>query len=176
MEAFMEVGQAVMSLLAESLGLAPDFFRDEFTVERGGGGGLRILHYPPAEQAPPGRYGANAHTDMPPVAMIQQDDAGGLETQLRDGTWVAVAPVPGTIAVQIGDALSRWTNDEYLAGVHHVRHARGRDRLSRAFFMVPRAAAVIDCLDACCTPERPKRYPPVTFGDFMAEWIMKQRL
>jgi isopenicillin N synthase-like dioxygenase len=173
MAAMMDTGQAIMALLATSLGVSPHAFYDCYTG--GGGGGLRILHYPPAEEAPVGRFGANQHTDLPPIAMIIQDDAGGLESQTRDGEWVPIRPVAGTIACQVGDAFERWTNDLYLAGNHHVRHARGKERFSLAFFMVPRAEAVIECLDSCAGPDNPRRYPPIKYGQYMAEWMENQK-
>ena len=47
--------------------------------------------------------------------------AGGLELQdYRTGAWAPVPAPEGSLTINIGDLLARWTNDRWRAGVHRV--------------------------------------------------------
>ncbi len=52
--------------------------------------------------------------------MLFQDDIGGLEVKSPRGTWVRAKPIPGTIVVNAGDLLSRWSNDIIRSTKHRV--------------------------------------------------------
>lgn len=79
--------------------------------------------------------------------------AGGLEIQEAGGQWRAVASPAGTLTVNIGDLLARWTNDRWRATLHRVRApdppagaARSPGRLSMAYFTGPHPETVVECL------------------------------
>ena len=77
------------------------------------------------------------------LEMAANPRAGG------DGGWVAVNPVPGGIAVNIGDMLSRWSAGRLLSNLHRVRMPTAaecqppRSRFSMAFFMQADKRALI---------------------------------
>jgi isopenicillin N synthase-like dioxygenase len=131
----------------------------------------RLLHYPPQPaDAAPGQIGCGAHTDWGALTLLAQDDAGGLQVQRADGSWLDVAPVPGAFVVNVGDMMQRWTNDRWRSTMHRViNRASGRDRFSIAYFFDLDAEAVIVPLAACTSAERPALYPPVTAGEHLAE-------
>jgi isopenicillin N synthase-like dioxygenase len=129
---------------------------------------LRLLRYPPHPGAFDDRlYGAAPHTDYGNLTLLAQDDVGGLEVRMRDGTWVTVAPEPGAFVCNIGDALMRWSNDVYVSNPHRVVNRSARERYSVALFGDPNADAQIACLPACAGPDRPAKYPPITYAELL---------
>ena len=52
----------------------------------------------------------------------------------------------------------------YLANLHRVVNASGRERYSIPFFIDADADAVFQPLDSCVSAENPARYEPVTCG------------
>jgi len=91
---------------------------------------LRMLHYPPA---PPvdksaGLWRAGPHTDWCCCTLLfQRPGEAGLECAANPRAtapgheWAAVDPVPGGIAVNIGDMLSRWSDGRLFSNLHRVR-------------------------------------------------------
>lgn len=117
---------------------------------------LRFAHYPPVapvaeaggdhDNAPQLRYGE--HTDFDGFTILQRDgdsaEDGGLEIQLRDGSWASVPSVSGTLTINIGDLFARWTNDRWRATKHRVAPSKagaaaapGKARLSLVYFTGP---------------------------------------
>ena len=131
----------------------------------------RLLHYPPQPAAAaPGQIGCGAHTDWGALTLLAQDDAGGLQVQLKDGTWADVAPVPGALVVNIGDMMQRWTNDRWPSTMHRViNKVSGKDRWSIAYFFDLDAESVILPLPSCVSAQRPAQYGPITAGEHLIE-------
>ena len=158
----------LMHLFAIALGLPPShfdsFMRDPTCT-------TRLLHYPPQPaQAAPGQIGCGAHTDWGALTLLAQDDAGGLQVQRRDGSWLDIAPIPGALVVNTGDMMQRWTNDRWLSTMHRVVNQRsGRDRWSIAYFFDLDDRAVIEPLPVCGGADNPPRYAPLTAGEHLAE-------
>ncbi len=152
---------------ALDLDLAPDFF--ERFIDRPLAT-LRVLRYPPHPGAFDGTlWGAAPHTDYGNVTILAQDDAGGLEVQRRDGTWLPAPPIPGAFVCNIGDCLMRWSNDVYVSTPHRVVNRAGRLRHSMAFFFDPNDDAPVACLQSCASAARPARYPPITGAAYLKE-------
>jgi len=184
----------VLDAVALGLGLSPRFFVpfcDKMDHN------LRLLHYPgvPRSLLDKGEQArAGAHTDYGSITLLFQDGQGGL--QVRDpatGQFAHAPPVPGAVAVNAGDMLSRWSNDIIRSTEHRVvspptaparaspaaEFAAAGDggdggavgrcpaRYSVAFFCNPNWDAVIDCLPGCHSPARPARYPPVRCHDYL---------
>ena len=152
--------------LAMSLGVDPGFFHPFMGVELCD---LRLSHYPPAvaDAVVDVDAGMGAHVDLGFLAILDQDDVGGLEVETSDGLWVDAPHVPGAYLVNVGLMMQRWTNGRYRAAKHRVRLPRDRSRYSIPFFYEPRADAVVAPLDVCCDEDDPPRYPPCRFGDFL---------
>ncbi|MEM1163790.1 MAG: 2-oxoglutarate and iron-dependent oxygenase domain-containing protein [Pseudomonadota bacterium] len=126
---------------------------------------LRLLHYPPQTGAIDERViGIGAHTDYGNLTILAQDDVGGLQVMNRDGHWVEAPPIPDTFVVNIGDLIQRMTNNRYLANLHRVVNASGRERYSIPFFLDADFDAVIAPLSSCVDAETPRAYDPVTCG------------
>lgn len=156
------LAQRLMRAIAVSLDLEADFFvprmQNPITIQR-------LLHYPPQEgRIDESVMGIGAHTDYGSLTILAQDDVGGLQVMNRDGQWVEGPPVAGTFVINIGDLIQRLTNDLYLANLHRVVNASGRERYSIPFFIDADADAVFQPLASCVSAENPARYEPVTCG------------
>jgi isopenicillin N synthase-like dioxygenase len=161
----LKLGLTLHRAVAIDLRIDPDFFAGAFTNPLSA---LRLLHYPPHPGEFDGiQYGAGPHTDYGNITLLAQDDTGGLEVRTRSGEWIAVEPTPGTFVCNIGDALMRWSNDVYVSNPHRVVNRSGNERYSIAFFCEPDADARIACLPECSGPERPAKYAPIAFGDYL---------
>ena len=138
----------------------------------------RLLHYPPqpaqAAQAALGQIGCGAHTDWGALTLLAQDDAGGLQVQTADGSWLDVPPQPGAFVVNIGDMMQRWTNDRWPSTMHRVINKfSGHDRWSIAYFFDLDAESRIEPLQSCVSVDRPARYAPITAGEHLTEMYRK---
>ena len=71
---------------------------------------------------------------------------GGLEIRNRDGDWVAVPPIPGTLVLNVGEVLKVWTDGVLSSTVHRVINRSGHERYSIPFFMFPSYDALISPL------------------------------
>jgi len=108
---------------------------------------LRILHYPPLDEAPePGAVRAAAHGDINLVTCLLAGSEAGLEAKDTAGNWHAVPCDPGMMAVNAGDMLAMATGDYYPATVHRVVNppaARNVARFSMPMFLHPRPEVVL---------------------------------
>ncbi|KXS19997.1 thymine dioxygenase [Gonapodya prolifera JEL478] len=141
---------------------------------------LRVLYYPEVEVSKllkPGQARIGAHTDYGTLTLLFQDSVGGLQVQTPQGDWVDATPIPGSIVVNAGDLLARWSNDIIKSNPHRVMspsaekivHNKFPLRQSVAFFCNPNFDATITVLDPCVTPEKPAAYPPVSTRDYLVQ-------
>jgi isopenicillin N synthase-like dioxygenase len=154
-------GAMVLSAVALSLGQPAEFFAGSYRkrLQR-----TQFIHYPPQ---PPelgqDLYGVAPHTDFGCLTLLWQDNSGGLEVYDRkDKRWIDAPPIPGTLVINSGDLLARWTNDVYASTPHRVVNRSGYDRYSVATFYDPDFKAVIDPHAFGDTSET--RYPVTTAG------------
>ena len=75
---------------------------------------------------------------------------------------------PGSLVVNLGDMLARWTNPRYASTPHRVVAPLDEHRYSVPFFVNVDADTIVDCLPSCVDAQNPCRYEPVTAGDFLA--------
>ena len=161
-DAVAACGQDLLRGVALSLGIEANFFTDKYAkpLQR-----TQAVYYPP-QPASLGddQFGVAAHTDFGNITLLWQDDNGGLEVQTLAGDWIAAPPVPGTLVVNVGDLLGRWTNDRYLSTPHRVVNRSGRERISIATFYDPTYTAVIDPRDLGLPDSMESKYEPTTAG------------
>ncbi len=164
-----------MGSLARGLGLRPDYFDDSFGR---GLSTLRLIRYPPRDAAELAavqdpavwvefdgtrRYLVGApHTDSGFVTLLAQDGVAGLQARSRDGQWVDVPPLEGTLVVNFGQVLEQWSAGRIRATEHRVLGS-GRERFSIPFFYEARADATIAPLPL----DRPDLFTPFEYGDFL---------
>jgi isopenicillin N synthase-like dioxygenase len=162
----LEVGVVIVGLLANALGLDADFFARSMANPQCR---LRFLHYPAVQ---PGEDGAlpvpnSSHTDYGLITLLATDGVPGLEVRTIDGQWMPIDAPAGGLIVNLGDMLSRWTNDRYRSTPHRVVGPASGDRYSIPFFVNPDPGTVIECIPTCVSDTNPCRYQPVTASEFL---------
>ena len=167
---FDRIGAQLLSGIARYLELAPDWFDDPI---RDGNSVLRLLHYPPVQGSPSG-IRAEAHEDINLITMLLGAEEAGLEILEPDGSWLAVSPPPGAMAVNVGDMLQRMTNHRLPSTTHRVTNPdAGRAshaRYSMPFFLHLRSDFEIRTLPGCVTADAPDRYPvSITADDYLQQ-------
>jgi isopenicillin N synthase-like dioxygenase len=169
--AFDEAGARILSRIAVWLGLDPQWF-DPAIAD--GNSVLRLLHYPPVNGAENGAIRAGAHEDINLITLLLGAEEAGLELLGKDGRWLAVAPPPGAMVVNIGDMLQRLTNHVLPSTTHRVRNPAGaaaqRSRYSMPFFLHLRSDFAFETLPGCISAANPDRYPvSITADDYLQE-------
>jgi isopenicillin N synthase-like dioxygenase len=82
----------------------------------------------------------------------------------RRGEWVTAHPIAGTLVVNSGDLLGRWSNDCFKSNPHRVVNSSGRERLSIAMFVDPDYdTPIAPVVQAGDTPH----YEPVSCGEYI---------
>jgi isopenicillin N synthase-like dioxygenase len=141
----LRVSREVLRALAAALGQDEGYFDAWFDQESSLH--VKIVRYP-GRPSPVDDQGVGAHKDYGYLALLQQDEVGGLQVQASDGGWIEATPVPGTFVVNIGEMLEIATQG-YLTATRHrvVSPPVGVDRFSIPFFLGPRLDAVVQPLD-----------------------------
>jgi isopenicillin N synthase-like dioxygenase len=173
--AMESVAEVLMHALARGLGLPEAAFDRTFA---GGISTLRLIRYPvrspdsmvgiPEDRlwvAHPGgrRYMlGREHVDSGLMTLLAQDGTPGLQARAADGSWIDVPPEEGTLAVNFGKLLERWTGGRIRATEHRVL-GHGAERFSIPFFYDARADALIEPL---LLPGA-EPFAPFYFGDYL---------
>ncbi|WP_379548184.1 isopenicillin N synthase family dioxygenase [Qipengyuania sp. DSG2-2] len=185
--AFDAAGARVLKAIALHLGLPRDFFDD--TVADGNSV-MRLLHYPPMDSADAeGAIRAAAHGDINTITLLLGAEEAGLELLTKQGEWLAVAPPPGALVVNIGDMLERLTAGRLRSTTHRVVNPHGeaarRARYSMPFFLHFRPDYLIDpaSLQAAQDSESGRgnapvadAQPPITAHDFLMQRLREINL
>jgi isopenicillin N synthase-like dioxygenase len=172
-----QLGGRLLGAIALYMGLRPDAFEGAVAD---GNSVLRLLHYPPTQGGGPA-IRAGAHEDINAITLLLGAEEAGLEILDRDGAWRAINPPPGAVVVNIGDMLSRLTNDVLPSTTHRVvnpaPYRQGVARYSTPFFLHFRPDFLIETLSCCVSPDRPNRYPkPITADDFLRQRLKEIKL
>ncbi len=172
-------GQRILRAIALHLGLAEDWF--DGTVANGNSV-MRLLHYPPLDQAAPaGAIRAAAHGDINTITMLLGAEEAGLQLLSAAGEWVSVTPPKGALVVNIGDMLERLTNNRLKSTLHRVVNPIGdaaqRSRYSMPFFLHFRPDFVIETLPGCIDQAHPDLYPePLSSHEFLQQRLREINL
>lgn len=163
--AMSKLALQVVRWLALALELDENYFDKDFVNPIAS---LRLLHYAATESKPEeGVYACGAHSDYGMITLLLTDDNPGLQILTKDNEWIDAPPIPNTFVVNLGDMLERWSNGLFRSTRHRVLTAGDRERYSIPFFFEPTFDAVVECLESCCSPENPPKYPSTTSGQHL---------
>lgn len=171
-----EVAMVLLEALGHYLGIGGDYF-DAWA--KGGDSILRAIHYPPLDQGATGTRAA-AHTDINLITLLMASRGSGLEAQDRNGNWVPINAGEDELIVNVGDMLSRLTNDSLPSTLHRVVNPTGEknteSRYSLPFFMHPSPGMPLNVLEKFCSAEKPAKYAPITSDEFLNERLRELKL
>jgi len=169
-----KTGIYVLRALSIYLGL-DEFHFDKYVSE--GNSILRPIHYPPITQEPKDAVRAAAHGDINLITLLMGAQGRGLQVQNRDGEWIDAIAEADELVINVGDMLSRHTNNKLKSTIHRVvnppRDLWSTSRYSIPFFMHPVAEMKLDCLENCVSENQPKQYDDITAGDFLYERLVE---
>tara|TARA_B100001250_G_scaffold188678_1_gene162108 strand:- start:13897 stop:14847 length:951 start_codon:yes stop_codon:yes gene_type:complete len=165
-------GIEILRALALHLKLPENYFDSKV---QGGNSILRAIHYPPITSEPKGAVRAAPHGDINLITILMGASASGLEVQTRSGNWIPVTALPHQVVINIGDMMSRLTNNKLHSSIHKVvnppKEEWSKPRFSIPFFMHPRSEMSLNCLSSCISDENPKKHEDITAGQFLEERI-----
>jgi isopenicillin N synthase-like dioxygenase len=142
------------------------------------GAGIRLAYYPQQTEEPePGQLRAGEHVDSGGITILVRDDSApwGTQVQLQDGSWHDVPCVPGSLVLNVGALLSRWTNGRWKAAVHRVANDSAERLSIVSAAVVFKSDTVIEPLPSCVSADRPAQYEPVVAGEFLKERVRLHR-
>ena len=152
-----------------------EFYFDDFI--KNGNSILRPIHYPPITSEPKNAVRAAAHGDINLITLLMGAHGKGLQVKNHDGEWVDAIAKPDQLMINVGDMLSRLTNNKLLSTIHQVvnppKELWGTSRYSVPFFMHPVSEMSLNCLENCIDEEHPKLYTDITAGEFLHERLIE---
>ena len=138
---------------------------------------LRPIHYPPITSEPKNAVRAAAHGDINLITLLMGAHGKGLQVQNHEGEWVDAIAQPDQLMINVGDMLSRLTNNKLKSTIHLVvnppKELWGTSRYSIPFFMHPISEMPLNCLENCVDQEHPKQFEDTTAGDFLNERLIE---
>ena len=182
---FNEVGREVYSTLEKTakhilralalyLNIEEDYF-DKYI--KNGNSILRPIHYPPILEDPKEAVRASAHGDINLITLLMGAHGKGLQVQHSNGEWIDAVASEDELMINIGDMLSRHTNNLLKSTVHRVvnpdRELLKKSRYSIPFFMHPVSEMKLNVLESCISDESPKSFDDITAGDFLNERLVE---
>jgi len=169
-----KTGVFVLRALALFLDLDENYF-DEFV--KNGNSILRPIHYPPIVSEPKDAVRAAAHGDINLITLLMGAQGRGLQVQNHNGDWLDAIAEPDEVVINVGDMLSRHSNNRLKSTIHRVvnppRENWGTSRYSIPFFMHPISEMPLNCLDNCIDSEHHKLYEDITAGEFLTERLIE---
>ena len=169
-----KTGVYVLRALALYLGLDEVYF-DKYI--HNGNSILRPIHYPPITEEPKDAVRAAAHGDINLITLLMGAQGKGLQVQNHAGEWIDAIAEDDELVINVGDMLSRHTNNKLKSTIHRVvnppRELWGTSRYSIPFFMHPVSEMPLNCLDNCVDNNNPKQFEDITAGEFLTERLIE---
>ena len=168
-KALEQTALELLRALSEYLSLPKDYF-DSFII--GGNSILRPIHYPPVNENEQKAVRAAAHGDINLITLLMGAHGKGLQVQRLDGQWIDAIAAPDELMINVGDMLSRHTNNRLKSTVHRVINpvrSQNQSRYSIPFFMHPKMTMPLNVLEHCISEDTPKLFEDITAGAFLDE-------
>ncbi|TFK48749.1 Clavaminate synthase-like protein [Heliocybe sulcata] len=163
--ACVNLGKLLFPLFAMALD-EPDHFFDDKTTKPAAI--MRLLYYPPQTGVVDDRVmGIGAHTDYECFTILWQDQVQALQVLNANGKWIDAVPIPGTLVLNIGDQLARWTNDVFKSTRHRAVNRSGVERYSIPLFFGSDYDVELHPIPSCVSEDNPPKYEVVKAGDYV---------
>ena len=95
----------------------------------------------------------------------------GLQVKNNKGEWIDAIAADDEIVINVGDMLSRYTNDKLKSTIHRVvnppKELWGKSRYSIPFFLHPIGSMKLNVLENCIDKNNPKKFDDITAHDFL---------
>jgi len=164
----------ILRALAMYLNIEENYF-DQYI--KNGNSILRPIHYPPILDDPKEAVRASAHGDINLITLLMGAHGKGLQVLHSNGEWIDATASEDELMINIGDMLSRHTNNVLKSTVHRVinpdKELLKKSRYSIPFFMHPVSEMKLNVLESCISEESPKSFDDITAGDFLNERLVE---
>ena len=164
----------ILRALAMYLNIEENYF-DQYI--KNGNSILRPIHYPPILDDPKEAVRASAHGDINLITLLMGAHGRGLQVLDSNGEWIDATASKDELMINIGDMLSRHTNNVLKSTVHRVvnpdKELLKKSRYSIPFFMHPVSEMKLNVLESCVSEESPKSFDDITAGDFLNERLVE---
>jgi isopenicillin N synthase-like dioxygenase len=165
------LSRVLMGAFTDALGLEPGSF-DGFIDHSIDSMKMNNYTLPEGEIEIAGELtGMGAHTDFGIFTILWADRVQGLQVLGEDGLWHDVQPAEGALLINLGDAMARWTNDQWKSTLHRVQppvvDGQVIRRRSAAFFFDGNHEAVVQPLPGMVR-DGEDAYLPITIADHIA--------
>lgn len=152
----------LMEVIFESLGLMPNYLKDEMEE------GMQVMAvncYPacPEQELV---LGMPPHSDYGFLTIISQN-CQGLEVMDKERRWVSVPAVDGVLLVHVGDHLEVMSNGRYKSVVHRATVNAEKRRISIASLHSLAIEKKVRPAPELVDEQHPKAYEDISFKDFL---------
>ncbi|MAV42439.1 MAG: flavonol synthase [Flavobacteriaceae bacterium] len=152
-----------------------EFYFDKYIVN--GNSILRPIHYPPILEKPKDAVRAAAHGDINLITLLMGAQGRGLQVKNNKGEWIDAIASKDQLMINVGDMLSRHTNNKLKSTVHRVinpsKELMKKSRYSIPFFMHPISDMKLDVLESCIDENNPKSFDDITAGEFLNQRLVE---
>lgn len=158
------VARYLLTGFAMGLNLAQNFFlrNAQIPLSR-----ASFVYYPgQSTQSDDPIFGVGPHTDFGVLTVLCQDNVGGLQVENLDGEWIEAPPIPGTLVVNVGDLLERWTDGAFRSTPHRVINLTTQERLSLVLAFDPDPETMIDAGEIYGADHQAKQ-TAISCGDYL---------
>ncbi|CAI9303860.1 unnamed protein product [Lactuca saligna] len=160
MKATRDVAKLLGRKLMEGSGLAGDLF-DGYCCQ------MRMNKYHYCQESV-GLSGIGMHSDPTFLTILHDDEkVNGLQVVDKySGEIISVDPVPGSLAVNIGDIGKAWSNGRFCSVKHRVWSFEPKTRYSIVLFMLGPKDKKVEAPPELVGSEHPRLYVPIDFKEY----------
>ncbi|MFT3855060.1 MAG: 2-oxoglutarate and iron-dependent oxygenase domain-containing protein [Ilumatobacteraceae bacterium] len=151
-DAYMRAGAAVAfdlyAVLEAAIGAPPGTFAA--SCDRPAHS-MNVTWYPPRDaigEPADGQYRIGPHTDFGTITLLdRQPGVSGLQVLSSDGEWLDAPYVPGSLTINVGDLIARWSGGRWRSNLHRILapspDAPAEELISLVLFMEPNVGAIV---------------------------------
>ncbi|KAK7262719.1 hypothetical protein RJT34_30297 [Clitoria ternatea] len=168
-EELSKLGQKILDLISEGLGLGPKYFDGDFSSDP-----LVISHHYPPCPEPSLTLGTSSHKDPNILTiLLQQEGITALQVR-KNEAWIPVEPIPNAFVVNMGFMLQIISNGRLIGAEHRVVTNSGTvARHTIAYFINPTKETLIEPAKPLLSANSPPIYKSMTFGEVLGYFMNK---